>query len=545
MRKLPPPPSKRRKDNIKRIRTSSTRREDHSRQRKDSRSAWSLASSRFDHAPKTPHVHREKETKPKRTSQDCSSAHSTESVDLSINIDSDTEILLSPPKANILVQGIRDIIENNEMSTDLRQSPSGSSYGTLMSFGTGTFSENPQPFRKKSKISLESDEQKLKMDIDQYIRERYPSCASAVEEIHLNDDNGNAKNISISIHDEEARAANSLQHMERKMERLENDFRRDVQIDHRNKSTEEKKDDGDLVKALLLAAQLLGLNADGHFDPHHLREQMEREKREEIDNLRSRHEKDILKMKEDYKQDVIDLQDRMLQWMGSRVDLVRQQERTIFKMKHELDIIRDEYNELKETSKEAFDKGTQSVAINCSKLKSYVQEEIREAYNESDGVIESLKAELKSAQDKIIALEKGTIDCHVHQAVESVSSLDSNSARQHHRHDDDDNKHDRRDCDDASTWNDFTVKVREALEGNVPQQQILPPSDASVLSKLEVYDTMTADKLFKNLCSNKQRTRTSPVLSKKNSSKSELDFFDCGQATDDADIFMDATSGEI
>ena len=89
---------------------------------------------------------------------------------------------------------------------------------------------------------------------------------------------------------------------------------------------------------------------------------------------------------------------------------------------------------------------------------------------------------------KIESLEKCTVECEGYQPMASVSSLDSNSARQQQQLDD---RHAHSDCD--STWNDFTVKIRDALEGNLPQTSSLPPSDASVVSKLEVYDTMTAD----------------------------------------------------
>ena len=536
MPRLPQPPSKSGKDNItRRNRSIATRKEDHSRDRKESRSAWSLASPRFD-LPETSfgrhtNQYREHESRQKRTgNKDCASVHSMDDLDLEIDIDSDAEILLTPLKAKKLVQGIRDIIETAEKHPQQR-SPCDSSFGSLMSFETESFDENPQRCCKKTKCSSQlDDEQNLKLDIDEYIRERYPSCSN--EEKYQNDFNVNYQD-NTDMYDGEARTTCPLENLERKMSRLENELQKDRQSYHENRNTKDK-DQEELVKALILSAQLLGLNAEGHFDPSNLKEQLEREKNEEIDSLRGMHEKEILNTKEEYKEDVIDLQDRMLQWMNSRVDLVRQQERTILGLKYELDCIRSEYKDLKETSIQAFDKGTQSVAINCSTLKSYIQEEIKEADDESENIIAGLKDELKNAQDKIESLEKCTVECEGYQPMASVSSLDSNSARQQQQLDD---RHAHSDCD--STWNDFTVKIRDALEGNLPQTSSLPPSDASVVSKLEIYDTMTADKLFKKLCYDKKSPRP---LSRKKSGKSDSSFFDCGEIIEDADIFMDAES---
>jgi len=271
------------------------------------------------------------------------------------------------------------------------------------------------------------------------------------------------------------------------------------------------------MKALQLSAELLGFSSSPP-ERNDLKEAFEREKKDEIDRIKDLHDKELLRIKEEHKEDIIDLQDRVLLWMHSRVDLVQQQKHTILALKAELDSIRCEYNELKETSVETFDQASQSIAVNFSSLKSYVKEELRESEIASKETIENLKLELKHARQHIASLEMVPEDCKVDQP--SISSLDSNSARLQQK-----------DTKSDTTWNDFNVKFREAMEGNLPSSN-LPPSDASVVSRLDVYDTLKADKLFKDLYS-----RSSSPLKKKRSARSD-DFFDCGQI-DEADVFLD------
>ncbi len=240
---------------------------------------------------------------------------------------------------------------------------------------------------------------------------------------------------------------------------------------------------------------------------------------DEVKRLKDSQNEEILRLKEEHKTDLIDLQDRMLQWMSSKINLVNQQSETICYLKKELNDLRSVYDELKEMSVEAFDKATQSIATNCTSLKSYVKEEINEAEKESKRTIDSLRTELEKAQQKIASLEAIPEGTRVQQT--SISSLESQpTGRQ-------------RSGSISSSWSQYTSKIRDALDGK------LPPSDATVDSKLDLYGTMAAEKMFKNLYFNTNSAKKRHTKKKK--PLLDPEFHDC-KDDEESDDFVDAQS---
>ena len=505
------------------------------RQSSASRSAWSLASPRFDIGSssssgiRNTHQYRDNKDFKKGGAQD-----KDDDFDLSIDVDSDAELLLTPPKAQMLVDEICDMMDSDE------RPPPQISYRSLMSFDKQSFDEySHQPPHNQA-----HNDSNNKVDCDQPRPQQYKYCHYKNDEESGNITDDDADKRTHSTRECEP----SLERLERKMAILENDLRSERRSNG-NKMLNESREQMELWNAIRLSAQLLGFNAEGQVDPDNFKQKLIRDSKNEVEHLKNVHQKELIKMREDYKHDVVDLQERLLKWVMSQRDLAQNQEYTIMRLKNELKSIRLEWKELKETSIKAFEKGTESVEINCSTLKNYVHEEFREAHQET----ERLKNELKNAHDKISSLEN-VLERTQFQPIGSVSSLDSHSAGQQNRGVDTQkhNPTERQETEDAydkqvqgdgdgdgdgeDTWNDFTVKFREAIDGNLPQT-----SDASVVSKLEVYDTMKADKLFKKLCYSSK----SPSASVRNKAESPVGgFFDCGQIQEDSDVFMDAESGE-
>jgi len=249
----------------------------------------------------------------------------------------------------------------------------------------------------------------------------------------------------------------------------------------------------------------------------------------------------------------------MLDWITSRVDLVHQQANRIDDLKSELEEVRCDYEELKDSSEEAFEMAAHSISRNCDSLKSYVHEEIQDSQNVSMGMITNLQRELKEAREEIESLEKATksskeqekcqsekiIDlqeeldqarevirsmesmpaaCKVEKS--SISSLDSDPERE------ESTKIENEERGAGRTWDDFTFKFREAIDGK------LPDCDASVQSKLDLYGTMTAEKLFQDLCFN---LKSPSPQKRKEDILAASSFYEC-VPVDDEDEFLDARS---
>jgi len=214
--------------------------------RRGSKSAWALASSRFDdfceretETPSGLHTKQRRISRPiqKPTKSSSTSRDTNDGFHISLDIESDSELLLTPPKAKKLIEDICDIVGSAQ------KSPCESSYGSLMSFDTDSF-EDPKPMGTKTSRSTRESEN-LKLEIDQYLRETFPesNCDDDVEEDDDEDEDemqeyGNASgNVQLAFEREE---------MKIKMSQLENGIReRDFRIEQLRKSkrkgTKDKK----------------------------------------------------------------------------------------------------------------------------------------------------------------------------------------------------------------------------------------------------------------------------------------------------------------
>jgi hypothetical protein len=291
----------------------------------------------------------------------------------------------------------------------------------------------------------------------------------------------------------------SLHIMESKLGRLEKQIKeRDKQIDSlKGNCSVTKEDFSHVMEGLEMAARLLN---DQRFREARDHEQemmriraMEKERREDLRCLSDTHKEEILQLREDQKRYFVDLQNRLLEWMGSRSDLVEQS----IHLKYELHTLRQDYENLKASSIKAFQDAAQSIQENCETLQAKVKEEIRESEESSRQKMSQLEKDLVQARERIAELEQlrekqsdhnaQSIDYDTHEPQTSVSSLDAQSVHQYSTIGD---------HSVATDWNDFSSRFREALDGRVPTSD-----NSSVNSKLDLYATTTAEKLFKNLYS--------------------------------------------
>ena len=269
------------------------------------------------------------------------------------------------------------------------------------------------------------------------------------------------------------------------------------------------------------------------------KEKLERDKQEEVRHVQDIHNEELLRIKEEHKNDLIDLQDRMLQWMSSKVNLVNQQTDTICCLRTELEDIRCQYKELKETSVQAFETASMSIAINCDTLKSYVKEEISESQKLAKVEIERLRNELDQANKMITSLKKIPVETKGVALSSIISSVDKSSFMPPRQPENDG----RSVCSQSTAWSQYTSKIRDALDGKIPA------SDVSVDSKLDLYGTMAAEKLFKNLYSKpsssaqeRRRRKKKVPPPRKELPIGNSQFQECEQINEDADEFMDAIS---
>jgi hypothetical protein len=326
----------------------------------------------------------------------------------------------------------------------------------------------------------------------------------------------------------------SLHIMESKLGRLEKQIKeRDKQIDNLKPDCPITKEDFSLLmNGLETAARLLNEQRSREARDHE-KEMMrirtiEKERRVDMQCLSDRHKEEMLQLREEQKKYFLDLQDRLLEWMGSRSDLVEQS----IHLKNELHLLRHDYEILKSSSEKAFEDATYSIQGHCESLQAHVKEEIRESEESSRQKMSQLEQDLIQARERIAELEKlrekevnmnsGSIDYDTHEPQTSVSSLDAQSIHQCSTIGD---------TSVATDWNDFSSRFREALDGKVPTSD-----NSSVTSKLDIYATTTAEKLFKNLYKSKPNRIKLPQRQRsKNSRKSGVlspnvnDFHDCDE----------------
>lgn len=117
-----------------------------------------------------------------------------------------------------------------------------------------------------------------------------------------------------------------------------------------------------VIKLLRLSLHLLESSQSDYFPFDSLVSLLENDSKVASEKMEKKHHRELLKVKEEHKKDIIDLQDRMLKWMCSRIDLVHQQENTILQLDRELESMRSICFKLKKRSSQLANKGTQSVA---------------------------------------------------------------------------------------------------------------------------------------------------------------------------------------
>lgn len=356
--------------------------------------------------------------------------NNTSKLDLSIDINSDSELILTPPKAHKLVKEICD-----EAIDIIEQDFSSSSSSSLFSLGrevrgedmylTGT--ETCQYIRKKNKfdgITFRQSKSDKKLEEDAIHLSESPVISEIedTERLSTFKSNNNLRTVNTQCHDV-------------------SDFYRIKGIKHEY-----------VAKLLKLSYVLLTERTGygGHFSVPSLDHLLEKEGQDELQKLKEDHCIELLKIKEEHKKDIIDLQDRMLKWMCSRVDLVRQQESTILQLNGELESIRSCYSKLKKKSNDVSDKG-----IQCFPLGGSVQ-----------------------------TMDRDNSHHHIMSEVEPFQSP----------------KFDKPSKD--MTYNEYRNQAAAGMGGNISQPAHVNSCEGSVISKLTIYDTATAEKLFKDLCYN-------------------------------------------
>jgi len=423
-------------------------------------------------------------------------------ISRSVHDDSDLdlsgELLLSPPKAKKLVASLFD----NDSFGNSKSSSSHDSNGSLVSFQT----ESYHPTCKNTRNTSTQEIGYLNPENGRYFLK---DCDR--EEFYID--------IQTESRCNNEKTERVLEKLPEKVERLVEEINaKDEKIRKLEKERQDRREPQEDIDAMHRFSQLLshfsvsGKDLDDAF-----------EDTEKMDRMKDAHDKEVLRLKEEHKQDIIDL-------LCSRVDVVRQQGNTILQLKYELDSIRREYDELKDSSVKAFDKATQAVATNCSTLKSYVQEEIRDTDTQAKDNIEKLKMELQCAYEQITSVARFPSKCNLREPSASLfesSTLLHQGDQRVNANKSLINEH------DGGTWLELKGQFLEAIEGHIN------PSDAtSVVSKL-VYDTCTGDKLFKDICYNKN------VEPRKRSSRPDYAYLEygdeCVQMTEE-DEFLDALS---
>ncbi len=210
---------------------------------------------------------------------------------------------------------------------------------------------------------------------------------------------------------------------------------------------------------------------------------------DEVQALKELHQSEILKLKEIHRREFLDLQDKTLKWIVSKSDLMQEQSRSLAYMKEEMVILKENYNELKSTTKNAFVEAQRAIAKNCKTLSLYVEEEIRETEQAASEIINELRQDLQSAQDKIYILQNPP---HSPGAVNTSSRGEGDYRSPHHRGFEKSILQPST-ITNIQSWQDFTEKFREAIEGKMP-------IDENTETKLDSEAILKAESLFKELC---------------------------------------------
>ena len=112
-------------------------------------------------------------------------------------------------------------------------------------------------------------------------------------------------------------------------------------------------------------------------------------KKGEIKVLKELHQNEILALKEIHRRDLLSLQDKTLKWIVSKSDLMQEQSKSLASMREEIAMLRENYDDIKNTTKTTFLEAQEAVAKNCETLASYVDDEIRESEEATNAIIKN------------------------------------------------------------------------------------------------------------------------------------------------------------
>lgn len=263
----------------------------------------------------------------------------------------------------------------------------------------------------------------------------------------------------------------------------------------------------DLRNSIEQNKEISNLNSQVETVLQYLQESRQQEDSKEVISLEE-HEQKILELKEEQKKDLIDLQDRMLLWMNTQANVSKEREEMIQQ-------VRQEVNQVKEECVEAVAQAKRSINTNCCSLREFVKEETCDFQENANDKIKQLEEALKEAKGRIKQFEaKEEKLKDVQPIVDEAKSFSGDKVKT------------------GKTWKNLKGKL-DAFDGtSVTTKGKVEKCDASVVSKITIHDTLTANNLFKELCYNKKVSR--PKQEEIPSSSHE--------ASDEDDDFMDALS---
>ncbi len=204
-------------------------------------------------------------------------------------------------------------------------------------------------------------------------------------------------------------------------------------------------------------------------------------KRDEIKLLKELHQNEILTLTEVHRRDYLDLQEKTLNWIISKSDLMQEQSRELANVRQEMCILKENYDGLKVTANQAFVEAQDAIAKNCETLSLYVQEEIRETEQAAGIVINELQCELEHAYEQIASLQKSQCGQEVLENNEEDLNASSRSSKSSNY------------IPNFKSWRDFSAKFRDAISGKMPV-------DEKKESDLDTAAVLKAESLIKELC---------------------------------------------
>ena len=201
------------------------------------------------------------------------------------------------------------------------------------------------------------------------------------------------------------------------------------------------------------------------------------------------HENELLVLKEAHRQEFLDLQEKTLKWIVSKSDVMQDQSKSLASIKTELYTLRENYEELKVTAKEAVVGAQNAIVNNCETLAMYVKEEIQDSEQAAVDAINGLQQELYNAHDQIALLRKNAVgrsndDVNNNNSASSFFPPSPPIAN-------------------IQSWDEFTYKFREAINGNKESRfgkNHTSTRNTSSSARLDSDAVVKAESLFKELC---------------------------------------------